>query len=88
MADNNKNKITVKFAPGVIEDLQEQMTPEELQQFMDAIAELQETGDFEQVFDGGEQVDMQKLEKEDPELFKTLQEQLEGCYSNKDETLH
>lgn len=80
MADNNDNKITVKFAPGVIEQMEAEMSPEELQEFMDAIAKLTETGQMNEVFDRGEPVDMEKIRKEDPELFETLSNQLEGCF--------
>lgn len=78
--NNNKNKITVTFAPGVLEDLEAQMSPEELQKFLDALTELQETGEIEKLYEAGDTVDMQKLEKEDPELYKTITTQLDGCF--------
>lgn len=59
----------VEFAPGVLEDLEENMDPAELQELMDMIAEKLKDGSF---FTDAEPVDMDKLFEEDPELYERL----------------
>lgn len=84
MTDNNK-KIEVKFAPGVLEEMEASMSEEELQQFLEGLNKLVDDGSIEDFFAAGEEVDLQKLMIEDPELYNTLTTQLEGCFDESGE---
>lgn len=63
--------LKVEFAPGVLEQLEGEMSLEDLQEFMDEIKSRIQDGSF---FDESTLVDMDALREEDPELYKKLSE--------------
>lgn len=72
MTDEPKIK-RIEFAPGVLEQMEEAYSPEELQEIMDSIKEMIDNGSF---FDHAQLVNMEDLEREDPELYAMLSEQI------------
>lgn len=78
---------TIKFAPGVLEQLETEMDPEELQSFLNELQEMALNGD---IIEHAEVVDMDKLAIEDPELYATLSKQLDGVFESDEEppTVH
>lgn len=68
----NKEPLKVVFAPGVLEQMERDFTPEELQEALDEIAKLAQNPEQ------GEPVDMIALMQEDPDLYRQLVEQLEA----------
>lgn len=75
MSDETDKTPKIQFAPGVLEELEEDMTPEELQEFMNELKMMVEDGSF---FDKSEAVDLDELKTTDPELYEILVEQLEN----------
>lgn len=80
MAESSQRKRIV-FAPGVLEQMEQEMTPEELQAALDEI-ELLANGSNQ-----GVEVDMGKLLLEDPVLYKTLTDNLEAVKTAEQPTL-
>lgn len=68
MSDITKIK-RIEFAPGVLEELEQSMSAEELQAMMDEIKSKIQDGSF---FNESTLVDMDTLAEEDPELYKAL----------------
>ena len=67
--------LDVKFAPGVLEELETTCTPEEVQTFVDYITKLAISGNIPS---DSAIVDMDALELEDPELFEAITKSLEA----------
>lgn len=77
MIDDKPKKIV--FMPGVLEDMEEHFTPDELQELMNDLKTAVENGSL---FDESEAIDLNTMELEDPELFKILKQklnELDGC---------
>jgi hypothetical protein len=74
----------VEFAPGVLEELEKSMSPEELQSMMDEIKGKIADGSF---FTEATEIDMDRLAEEDPELFAILEE-LENNPIDSKQNLH
>lgn len=75
-------KMKIEFAPGVLEEMEAEMSTEELQDLLDHLKELVESGNLEE---NSSAVDMEDLAMEDPELFAILQERrtfMEDLISN------
>lgn len=72
MSDDPK-QFKVVFAPGSLEQMEAEMSPQEMQEIMDAIHEMIANG-----FEGSTPVDMDALERDDPEAYATLVERLES----------
>lgn len=85
MTDAKVPKIT--FAPGVLEQLESENTPEELQKFLDELQAMAEDGS---ILECSQVVNMDELKVEDPELYEVLAKQLEGVFDSEDTppTLH
>lgn len=66
--------LKVVFAPGALESLEDEMSPEELQLVLDEIKAKLEDGTL---FEESTPVDFERMKTEDPELYKTLMERLE-----------
>ncbi len=66
-----KKKPKIKFAPGAFDTFEG--SQEELDDLMKALKEMVESGDLEK---NSTPVDMEKLEREDPELAEILKQQL------------
>lgn len=81
----DKKPLTVKFAPGVLEQLEKDLSPEEMQAFMNELSEMAATGDMTA---NSQEVDMQALKEEDPELYEILSKQLDGVFDEEPPTLH
>jgi len=71
MSESNVKKIM--FAPGVLEQLEADYDPEELQEIMDEIRAAVESGTM---FEESEVIDMDALQVEDPDLYNILQTKL------------
>lgn len=68
-------KMKMEFAPGVLEQLEKDMDPEELQEFMNMLKGKIEDGTF---FDEATEVDMDELEATDPEAYAQIVESMSG----------
>jgi hypothetical protein len=66
---DDKKDIEVKFAPGCLEQLESEMSPEDLQELMNKISEAIADGSF---FTDAVEVNMDELADQDPELYETL----------------
>lgn len=75
MTPEELKEIRIEFAPGVLEQLEREMTPAELQTFMNEIKEQIASGAF---FTEAEEVDMDELEEEDPEAYASIVAALEN----------
>lgn len=87
MTDEQKIK-RVEFAPGVLEQMEETFSPDELQEIMDSIKGMIEDGSF---FDKAHMVNMNDLKQEDPELYAHLVEQINSISDGEDppqKTMH
>jgi hypothetical protein len=62
-------EMRIEFAPGVLEQLEAEMTPQELQNFMDDIKEKITSGAF---FSEAEEVDMAALEEDEPDVYAQI----------------
>ena len=83
--DDDK-EFKVEFAPGCLEQLEAELSPEELQEFMDKIASAIADGSF---FADAVEVNMDELAEQDPELYEKLQELDDGAdFTNNKPTLH
>jgi hypothetical protein len=76
-------KLKIEFAPGVLEQLEKDMSPEELQEFMNMIKAKIDDGSF---LDESEPVDLDVLEEEDPEAYEKIM--AAGNYNEPPKTLH
>lgn len=56
----------VVFPPGVLEDMEMNMSPDDLQSFMNEVARMAASGELET---SAVDLDMETLETEDPELY-------------------
>lgn len=84
----NSDKIKIAFAPGVLEQLEAENTPEELQELFDQLKSQIEDGSF---LENAEAVDLDELELNSPELYAELHEkltELENPTAFKIPTLH
>ena len=63
----------IVFAPGVLEQLEQEMNPEDLQPFLDALKEALDDGSF---IDQGEVVDLDQMAIDDPETYAIIKERL------------
>lgn len=70
---DDKPQFKLKFAPGVLEGLEQEMSQEELQEFMDALKEAVDTG---AIFEA-QPVDLEQLERDEPEVYQALIAQLD-----------
>lgn len=61
--------IKVVFPPGVLEDMEASMSPEDLQSFMDEVSKMAASGELTA---NSVDVDMDALEEDDPELFNAI----------------
>lgn len=64
------NKLKVVISPGALADLENEMTPEELEQFLAEFQALVESGEL---FEQSVPINMETLEQDDPEMFAQLQ---------------
>jgi hypothetical protein len=71
-------KMKIEFAPGVLEQLEQDMSPEELQEFMNELKTRIEDGSF---LAEAEPVDLEALEETDPEEFAQLMAALSSTES-------
>lgn len=67
-------QLKIVFAPGCLEAMEQEMSPEELQQLMDEFKQKLDDGSL---FEESEPVDFEQLKTEDPELYALLMERLE-----------
>lgn len=81
---DDQQPLKVKFAPGVLEQLEKDMEPGELQEFLDVIKKGFEDGSF---FEQSTPVDMDELRENEPELYKKLSE-LDDSDPDESPTLH
>lgn len=59
----------ISFAPGVLEQLEDMMPLDELQEFMNQLGEMMRDGSF---LSESTLVDMDELEKTDPEMYAAI----------------
>lgn len=64
----------LRFAPGVLEQMELDNTPEELQAYLDKMKTMFESGEL---MEASTPLDMDDLETSDPELFHALTRQLD-----------
>jgi type II secretory pathway component PulF len=83
MTDKKPHKIV--FAPGCLEQLEQEMSHEELQQLMNDMQAALENGTL---FSDSNEVDLDELEQSDPELYKSLTERLEAMENTTPPTLN
>jgi NAD(P)H-dependent FMN reductase len=74
MSDEDDKKIVIKFAPGALEALEENMDPQELQEFLNTLKAKVEDGS---IFEESTEVDWEELEEEDPETYERLTQSLD-----------
>jgi hypothetical protein len=72
MSEENQ-KLKMVFAPGVLEQLEAENTPEELQTLFDSLAESVDNGTL---LNDSTPIDMNELFESDPDLYYILQDQL------------
>lgn len=72
MSENKK--VRFAFAPGVLEQLEADNTPEELQELFDELAAKVSDGT---IFEEANPVNLEELEQSDPELFAHLMSQMQ-----------
>ena len=77
--------IRIVFAPGCLEQLEQEMSHEELQKLMDDMQAALEDGTL---FDQSTEVDLNELERTDPEVYKALIERLESVDTTTPPTLN
>lgn len=65
----------IVFAPGTLEMMESESTPEELQAYLDKVKQLFDSGELEAM---SEPLDMDDLETSDPELFHALMSRVES----------
>jgi hypothetical protein len=66
--------LKIVFAPGCLEQMEQEMTFEDLQQFMDELRQKLENGTF---FEEEHPLDLDQLKVEDPEMHASLTARLE-----------
>lgn len=64
----------IEFAPGVLEQMEKDFTPDELQEVMDELKRMMQP---EYVDTNSVAVDMKQLMREDPDTYRAIQEALE-----------
>ena len=74
------DKLKVTFAPGVLEQLEQDLTPDDLQELMDELSKSIEDGSF---FDESRMVDLNELIESDPELYQELMDSLDEIEAQK-----
>ena len=83
--DDDK-KMKVLFAPGALESLEDELSPEELQGLLDELKARIEDGTF---LSESEPLDLDELRESDPDLYDLLMERLESLEDDSDEpTVH
>lgn len=79
--DKKDGELKIIFAPGVLEFLETELTPEEMIDFkaqLDELASSTSTGaDFTDSSIGIAAVDLEELEREDPEVYAALMAQMD-----------
>lgn len=75
--------LKIEFAPGVLEQLEADMNPQELQEFMDMLKAKIADGSF---FDEATEVDMELLEEEEPDVYGSIVDAINGADTPR--TLH
>lgn len=65
----------ITFAPGVLEHLENTMSPDELQNFMNQLGDMLKDGSF---LSEATLVDMDELEKTDPEMYAAVVKSLDN----------
>lgn len=68
MADEDE-KVIIRFAPGVLEQLEEEFSPEELQNFLDMLKTKAADGSL---VDESQELDMEELEESNPDAFEQV----------------
>ena len=76
----NTKDLKIEFAPGVLEQMEADLTPEELQEFMDMLKGKIEDGSF---FEEATEVDMDLLEEEDPDAYTKIVDAMDGIITPK-----
>ena len=71
---SEEQKIKVIIAPEVLEQMEQEFEPEELQRLLD---EIQAAVDNGTIFEDSQPVDLEKLQREDPAEYALLMAQLE-----------
>ena len=79
----DKKDLKIEFAPGVLEQMEADLTPEELQDFMNMLKAKIEDGSF---FEEATEVDMEMLEEADPDTFNKIVDAIDGVDTPR--TLH
>lgn len=70
---DTENKLKVVIPPEVLEQLEQQTSPEELQEFISALQQMADSGEL---FEAAEPVDFSSLAEDDPELYAALTAQM------------
>lgn len=78
-------KLKLTFAPGVLEQLESEMGPEELQTFLNELKEMTESGDL---VTQSSPVDMEQLRREDPQTYEQLVKQLDEAFDTPKPSVH
>lgn len=73
----------VMFAPGVLEEMEQNFSPSDLQEIMNSIREAFENEDF---IDESEIVDLDELQQTDPETYNIVKQRIEALDSTIDST--
>lgn len=77
-------KMKVLFAPGTLEMLEDELSPEELQELMDVLKRKIEDGTF---LSESKSVDLEELRDTDPEMYDILIERLEALGEESDDPI-
>lgn len=72
---SDQAKLKVVFAPGVLENMEATIDPFELQELLDHIKELADSG---KLTDDANLVDWDTIKQDDPELFEVLRDRLDN----------
>jgi hypothetical protein len=67
-------EMRIEFAPGVLEQMEQDMTPAEMQEFMDMLKAKIEDGSL---FEESTPVDMEELAEDDPEAYEQMVQAME-----------
>ncbi len=83
MTEQKQQRVIIP--PSVLEQMQQDIPPDELQEMLDALTKMIEEGT---VFDHAEEVDLVELQRTDPEEHAALMKAIEGLgYETIDELL-
>lgn len=66
---DDKQKLKIVVAPNVLEQLEQEMSPEELQQLLNDLQKMAEDGTF---MEQAQLIDLDELKVSDPELYEQL----------------